>query len=148
MESLIPYLDAPTAARLRTTSKEWKRLVDAYWTLERYEKHISENWTMTRLRINFSHETYEFVWDDITQICRRDMIRRIVSKNEALRPYFQNGYILFRGIVPRPFIEDTYRVDESSSIHSDHYFILFSNDPIYANVQERWEMYELTSFPN
>ena len=28
-------------------------------------------------------------------------------------------------IVPRPFIEDAYQIHESSSIHSDHYFIFF-----------------------
>ena len=141
MESFVPYLDPPTAARLRAVSKEWKRMVDAYWKPKHFEHHVVDNWMSVRLRINFSHDTFEFVWDDIRQIQRHDIIKRILRRREDLVEYFQNGYIVFRGIVPRPFIEDAYRIHESSSIHSDHYFILFSNDPIYADVQTRWEAY-------
>lgn len=114
--------------------------------IPRTEHGSKSNCMEIRVRVDFDHRYYEFRVDD-SECTREDIIRRLTDADPDLKAYFSKGFVMWRGTMPIASIEKTRLVRHGDTMGLEKYYIIFTNDPVYASVQEK-DVWEFTSFPS
>ena len=88
MEHLIQVLDIPTAARLRTVSKEWKELVDRERSREDFLEHARKNTILVEARDGSKGKNFNIIFENVVDATGDDVLRRLGMKSEWINKLY------------------------------------------------------------
>ena len=90
MEYLARRVDIPTAARLRTVSKEWKDCIDRERVREEFQSHARKNMIVVVTQTG----KHNIPFEDVTNATGEDVLRRLREKGVYVGETYRMSWVL------------------------------------------------------
>jgi len=132
-QCLVPFLDLPTAARVRAVSKTWKATVDMAVSASDFTTYASNNTIMIFFVINDNVHKEYVTCADLSQETQESIARKIVKRRPDMIERFRAGFLLFRGLTPMPYAPSRW-LEPGDPIIRGMYCVLFRDDVSYPRI--------------